>query len=33
MTVQIIGLKGVTPEHLVMECRDQENREVRFSGI
>lgn len=31
MVVQIIGLKGVSPEHLIMECRDAENREVRFS--
>lgn len=33
MTVQIIGLKGVSPEHLAVECRDAENREVKFSAV
>jgi len=28
MSVQIIGLKGVSPEHLVVEYRDAEGREV-----
>ncbi|MFH1267070.1 MAG: Rne/Rng family ribonuclease [Planctomycetota bacterium] len=31
MTVQILGTKGVMPEHLVFECRDAEDREVKFS--
>jgi len=31
MTVQLIGAKGVAPEHLGIECRDAEGREVRFS--
>ncbi len=30
MKVQIVGLKGVPPEHLVFECLDAEGREVRF---
>jgi ribonuclease E len=28
--LQIIGVKGVSPEHLIVECRDEEGREVRF---
>ncbi|MFH1921852.1 MAG: Rne/Rng family ribonuclease [Planctomycetota bacterium] len=31
MTVQILGTKGVMPEHLVVDCRDAEDREVKFS--
>jgi ribonuclease E len=30
MTVRILGAKGVSPEHLVIQCRDAEDREVRF---
>ena len=30
MTVQVIGAEAVAPEHLVVECRDGENREVKF---
>jgi ribonuclease E len=30
MTVQILEAKGVSPEHLVVRCRDAEGREVRF---
>ena len=30
MTMQILGAKGVAPEHLVIECRDADGREVRF---
>lgn len=30
MTVQIIGVKGVAPEHLVVQCRDNDDREVKF---
>ncbi len=30
MTMQIIGDKGVAPEHLTVECRDADGREVRF---
>jgi ribonuclease E len=32
MTVQVFADKGVSPEHLVIECRDAEDREVRFPG-
>jgi len=30
MVVQVIGAKGVSPEHLVVQCRDSENREVKL---
>jgi ribonuclease E len=30
MTVQIVGAEGVAPEHLVIECRDADGREVKF---
>jgi ribonuclease E len=30
MTVRILGAKGVFPEHLAVQCRDAEDREVRF---
>jgi ribonuclease E len=30
MTVRILGAKGVSPEHLVVQWRDAEDREVRF---
>ena len=30
MQVQILEAQGVSPEHLVIVCRDTENREVRF---
>jgi len=30
MKIEIIGAAGVTPEHLVIECRDHEDREVKF---
>ncbi len=30
MSVQIIDIEGVPPEHMVIECRDAEDREVRF---
>jgi ribonuclease E len=33
MTVQVIGAKGVSPDHLAIECRDGEGREVKFSPI
>ena len=29
MTVLVLGAKGVSPEHLVIDCRDAESREVR----
>ena len=32
ITVQVLGAEGVAPEHLSIECRDSENREVKFSG-
>ena len=32
-SLQIIGIKGVSPEHLIVECRDAEGREVRFPTI
>jgi ribonuclease E len=31
MTVQVIGAKDVAPEHLVIQCRDAEDREVKFA--
>jgi ribonuclease E len=31
MTLQVVGAKGAGPEHLVVECRDTDGREVRFS--
>ncbi len=33
MTVEITGAKGVSPEHLVIQCRDAENREVKLQGL
>jgi len=30
MAVQIIGVKGFTPEYLEIQCRDAENREVKL---
>jgi ribonuclease E len=30
MVVQIIGAKGVSPEHLVVQCRDSDGREVKL---
>ncbi len=32
MTLQILGDKGVSPEHLKVVCRDSDNREVKFPG-
>ena len=29
MSVQIFGLEGVSPEHLVIECHDTQGREVK----
>ncbi len=31
MAVQVVGTKGVSPEHLVIDCRDAQDREVKFS--
>jgi ribonuclease E len=30
MAVQIIGVEGVAPEHLIIQCRDGDDREVKF---
>jgi len=30
MVVQVVGAKGVSPEHLLIECSDSEGRPVRF---
>jgi ribonuclease E len=30
MLIQIVGAKGVPPEHLVLECRDAEEREIKL---
>ena len=30
MSVQVVGVESVAPEHLVVACHDSENREVRF---
>ncbi len=32
MGIQVVGVKGVAPEHLEIDCRDAEDRQVRFSG-
>ena len=29
--VQVLAMEGVSPEHLVFDCRDSEGREVKFS--
>jgi ribonuclease E len=31
MTVQVLAVEGVGPEHLAVECRDAEDRELGFS--
>jgi len=31
MVVQVLGLKGVSPEYLVIECWDKDGREVKFN--
>ncbi|MHC4398242.1 MAG: Rne/Rng family ribonuclease [Planctomycetota bacterium] len=33
MSVQIVGAQGVPPEHLIVDCRDADGREVRFSVL
>jgi ribonuclease E len=33
MAIQIIGAKAVPPEHLAVQCRDAENRELRLQGV
>jgi ribonuclease E len=30
MAVQVLGVKGVSPEHLTIECWDKDGREIRF---
>jgi ribonuclease E len=30
MTIQVLGAKGVPPEHLVIQCWDSEDRDVKF---
>ncbi len=30
MSIQVVGVEGAAPEHLVIECRDAESREVKF---
>jgi len=31
LTLKVLGVKGVPPEHLEIDCRDAEDREVKFS--
>jgi hypothetical protein len=31
--VQVLGAKNVSPEHLSFECRDREDRVVKFNGL
>jgi ribonuclease E len=31
VTVQVLGAKGVSPEHLAIECHDAQGRELRIS--
>ncbi len=33
MLIQILAAKGVPPEHLVLECRDAEDREVKLGKV
>jgi ribonuclease E len=33
MVVQVIGAKGVSPEHLAIQCRDAENREAKLQAL
>jgi ribonuclease E len=30
ISVQIFGVEGVSPEHLVVECHDTQGREIRI---
>ncbi len=30
MAIQVEGLDGVSPEHMVFDCRDKDNREIKF---
>ena len=31
MNVQILGSEGLFPEHLELDCRDQDGREIRLA--
>jgi ribonuclease E len=31
MSVEVLGIEGVSPEHLVIQCWDADGREVKFS--
>ena len=33
MLIQVLAAKGVPPEHLVLECRDAEDREVKLGKV
>jgi ribonuclease E len=33
MLIQVVAAKGVAPEHLVLECRDAEDREVKLGKV
>ena len=33
VTVQVLGAKGVSPEHLGLECQDAQGREVKFPFV
>jgi ribonuclease E len=33
MLIQVVAAKGVAPEHLAMECRDAEDREVKIGKV
>jgi ribonuclease E len=33
VTVQVLGAKNVSPEHLSFECRDREDRPVKFNAL
>ena len=30
MAMQVVGVEDVPPEHLLIECRDADEREVKF---
>ncbi len=33
MSVQVVGAEEVSPEHLVIECRDGDDREVKLDDL
>jgi ribonuclease E len=31
LVIEVVSVEGVSPEHLVLECRDAEDREIKFA--